>query len=181
MAIAPHGQRNFILQQGLPEPDARACPLQYAALLFQPRLVALILVAGVVLQAPLLFFLLAAVLWFSAAVPRLNPFDALYNRTLARSSGVQLTPARAPRRFAQFMAGSFAVAIGVCVALGWLTTAYVLQGVFVAAVGALAFGGLCLGSFVFHLISGRAAFAVRTLPWAKGVESHHISHRDRTA
>jgi Domain of unknown function (DUF4395) len=169
MAITPRAQRNFILQQGLPEPDARACPLQYSALLFQPRLVALILAAAVVLQAPLIFYFLAAVLWFSAAVPRLNPFDALYNRSLARSGGVSLSPARAPRRFAQFMAGSFAIAIGVFLAFGWHTTAYVLEGVFVAAVAALAFGAFCFGSFVFHLISGRAAFAARTLPWARSV------------
>lgn len=169
MTIAPRAQRNFILQQGLPGPDERACPAQYSALLFQPRLVALILVAAVVLQAPLLFFLLAAALWFSAAVPRLNPFDALYNRILARSSGISLSPARPPRRFAQFMAGSFAIAIGVFLALGWRMTAYVLEGVFVAAVGALAFGAFCLGSFLFHLISGRVRFAARTLPWAKGV------------
>jgi hypothetical protein len=34
-------KRNFILQQGLCEPDAGSCPLQYSALLFQPRLVGL--------------------------------------------------------------------------------------------------------------------------------------------
>ena len=36
-----------------------------------------------------------------------------------------------------------------------------------AAVAALAFGGFCLGSFLFHLIRGRAAFALRTLPWVR--------------
>lgn len=169
MTIAPSAKRNFILQQGLPEPDTGACPLQYSALLFQPRLVALILVVAIVLQSPLLFFLLAAVLWLGAAVPRLNTFDALYNRTLARSRGISLSPAPPPRRFAQFMAGSFATAIGVFLALGWRTTAYVVEGIFVVAVGALAFGAFCLGSFVFHLISGRAGFAARTLPWTKDV------------
>jgi hypothetical protein len=36
------------------------------------------------------------------------------------------------------------------------------------ALGALVFGGFCLGSFFFHLLSGRLAFARRTLPWARG-------------
>jgi len=34
-----NAKRNFILQQGLREPVAGTCPLQYSALLFQPRLV----------------------------------------------------------------------------------------------------------------------------------------------
>jgi hypothetical protein len=123
-------------------------------------------VVAAILQAPVLFFALAVVLWWSALAPRRNPFDALYNRTLARLGGITLTPA--PRRFAQFMAGSFALAIGVSLALGSRTTAFVLDGFFIVAVGALVFGGFCLGSFVFHLVCGRAAFAKRTLPWATG-------------
>ena len=161
-------KRNFILQQGLCEPEAATCPLQYSALLFQPRLVGLTLVVAVILQAPLLFFALAAVLWWSAWVPRLNPFDALYNRTVARTRGVTLTPAPPPRRFAQFLAGSFALAIGALLTAGWRTTALVLEGFFLAAVAALVLGGFCLGSLVFHLLRGRADFAKRTLPWAPG-------------
>jgi len=75
----PDARRNFILQQGLCEPAAETCPLEYSALLFQPRLVGLSVVVAVILQAPLLFFALAAVLWWSALASRLNPFDALYN------------------------------------------------------------------------------------------------------
>jgi hypothetical protein len=105
-------RRNFILQQGLCEPAAGTCELQYSALLFQPRLVGLWIVVAAILQAPLLFFALAAVLWWSALAPQLNPFDALYNWTLAHPNGITLTSAPAPRRFAQFLAGSFALAIG---------------------------------------------------------------------
>ena len=161
-------KRNFILQQGLSEPVAESCPLQYSALLFQPRVIGLWLVVAVIMQAPVGFFALAAVLWWSALVPRLNPFDALYNWTLARSRGPALTAAPAPRRFAQALAGLFALAIGVSLAMGWHTIALVVEGFFVVAVGALAFGGFCLGSFVFHLVCGRADFAKRTLPWATG-------------
>jgi hypothetical protein len=116
-----------------------------------------------------MFFALAAVLWWSALVPRFNIFDALYNWILAPSRGTRLTPAPAPRRFAQFLAGSFAIAIGISLVLGWRTTALVLEGFFIAAVGLLVFGGFCLGSFVFHVLRGRIDFARRTLPWANGV------------
>jgi Domain of unknown function (DUF4395) len=162
-----NSKRNFILQQGLCEPAAGTCLLQYSALLFQPRLVGLWLVLATILQAKFMFFALAAVLWWSALVPRLNPFDALYNWILARSGGTALTPAPAPRRFAQFLAGSFAVAIGLSLTLGWHTAALVLEGLFIAAVAALVLGGFCLGSFVFHVLSGHGDFATRTLPWAR--------------
>jgi len=57
----PDAKRNFILQQGLCEPEAGTCPLLYSALLFQPWLVGSWVVVAAVLQAPLLFFALAAV------------------------------------------------------------------------------------------------------------------------
>jgi hypothetical protein len=161
-------KRNFILQQGLCEPEAGTCSLQYSALHFQPRIVGLWVVVAVILQSPLIFFALAAVLWWSALVPRLNPFDALYNLTLARRSGTTLTSAPTPRRFAQFLAGTFALAIGVSLTLGWRVAAYVIEGFFIVAIGALVIGGFCFGSFIFHLLCGRAGFARRTLPWATG-------------
>jgi hypothetical protein len=161
-------KRNFILQQGLSEPAPGTCPLLYSALRFQPWVVGSWVVVAAILQAPVLFFVLAAVLWWSALAPHLNPFDAIYNWTLARSSGITLASAPAPRRFAQFLAGSFAVAIGVSLALGWRMAALVLEGFFIVAIGALLFGGFCFGSFVFHLLRGRTDFAMRTLPWASG-------------
>ena len=159
-------KRNFILQQGLCEPVAGSCPVQYSALQFQPRLVGLWLLLATNLQAQFLFFALAVVLWWSALAPRLNPFDALYNWILAVSRGITLAPAPAPRRFAQFLAGSFALGIGISLILGFHTTAAILQGFFIAAVAALVLGGFCFGSFVFHVLRGRADFAKRTLPWA---------------
>jgi hypothetical protein len=164
----PHAKRNFILQQGLCEPAAATCSHHYAALLFQPRLIGLAVVAGVITQAPLVFFILVAALWWSAFVPRLNPFDALYNFTSARRTGIALTPAPAPRRFSQFLAGAFALAIGISLTLGWRTLALILEGFFIVAVAAVALFGFCLGSLIFHLLRGRADFARRTLPWATG-------------
>jgi hypothetical protein len=66
------------------------------------------------------------------------------------------------------MAGTFALVVWISLQLGWKVTAIVFESIFMAAVAALAFGGFCLGSFIFHLIRGRAAFAKRTLPWARG-------------
>jgi Domain of unknown function (DUF4395) len=60
----------------------------------------------------------------------------------------------APRTFAQFLAGSFALAIGLSLAVGWRIAALVLEGFFMVALGALLFGGFCLGSFLFHLLCG---------------------------
>ena len=160
---------NFILQQGLSEASTASCPAQYSALLFQPRLTGLVILVAVLLQEPWVFLALGGVLWWSALVPRLNPFDALYNRTLAARPGkIALTPAPPPRRFAQGMAGTFALAIGTSLALGWKTTAFVLEGLLIVALGALVFGGFCLGSYIFHLLRGRATFARQTLPWARG-------------
>jgi hypothetical protein len=161
-------RRNFILQQGLEEPSAELCPVQYSALQFQPRVVGVLLLVGVVLQSGAVFLALSALLWWSALLPRWNPFDAVYNRTLGtRQGAVSLKPAPAPRRFAQGMAGTFALAIGVSLLLGLKAAAYVLEGAFMAAVAALVFGGFCLGSFVFHLLRARGAFAWKTLPWVR--------------
>lgn len=161
-------KRNFILQQGLPEPAPESCSLQYSALQFQPRLVGVILLVAVVLQEPRVFLALAGLLWWSALFPRWNPFDALFNVLRSRRpGGLALSTAPGPRRFAQGMAGTFALAIAICLLVGWKVAAIVFQALLVTAVAALVFGSFCLGSFVFHLLRGRAAFAMHTLPWVR--------------
>ena len=163
-------KRNFTLQQGLQEPSPELCPVQYSALQFQPRVVGVVLLVGVALQSAAVFLALSALLWWSVLLHRWNPFDAVYNRTFGAQPGaVSLKSAPAPRRFAQGMAGTFALAIGVSLLLGWRAAAYVVEAVFVAAVAALVFSGFCLGSFMFHLLRGRAAFAKKTLPWVRDV------------
>jgi hypothetical protein len=74
-------KRNFILQLGFEEPAPAVCPRQYSALHFQPRSVFVWIVAGILFQSPSVFYVLCAVLWWSALFPKLNPFDALYNLT----------------------------------------------------------------------------------------------------
>ncbi|MCL5278606.1 MAG: DUF4395 domain-containing protein [Planctomycetes bacterium] len=101
-------ERNFILQQGFEEPAPQTYHLQYSALVVQPRVVGLTLLLGILLQSPVVFLALAAVLWWGALLPPWNLFDAVCNRTAgARPGAVRLGPAPAPRRFAQGMAGSF--------------------------------------------------------------------------
>jgi hypothetical protein len=160
-------KRNFILQQGFEEPAPATCPLQYSSLLFQPRIVLIWLVAGIVFQSPAIFAALGAVLWWSALFPKLSPFDALYNQTIGRRPGAsRLGPAPAPRRVAQTMAGAFALITALLIHAGFSLAAYVIEAIFLAAALALTLGGFCLGSFVYHLLCGRAKFARETLPWA---------------
>jgi hypothetical protein len=162
-------QINFVKQQGFEDASARTCDFQYPALMFQPRLIGVLVVAGVLLQASPLFLALSALLWWNALVPRLNPFDRLYNSLVAARTGRPvLPPAPAPRRFAQGMAATFTLAIGVSLLAGWNTLAWVLEALLLVALGALIFGAFCLGSFVFHLVTGNGEYAKRTLPWTRG-------------
>jgi hypothetical protein len=132
--------------------------------------VGVVVVAGVIMQSPAVFAVLAAVLWWGALVPRLNLFDLIYNVTLGQRAGAsRLGPAPVPRRFAQGMAGTFAAAIAASLAAELWILAWVLEALFVVAVVALVFGRFCLGSFVYHLLHGRAGFAMKTLPWGRGV------------
>lgn len=165
-ATASPSKRNFILQQGLDDPGAERCPLAYSALHFQPRVIGVIALIGIVLQSPWLFLALGVVLVWNVLVPALNPFDLLYNATLgSRAGAVKLTPAEAPRRFAQSMAAAFTLGIGASLYYQAMTAAYVLEGFLLVALGALTIGRFCLGSWIFHLVRGRVDFATRTLPW----------------
>src|SRR4030095_15637924 len=81
-------QVNFIKQQGFPGASARTCHVQYPALMFQPRVIGVLVLAGVLLQSSTLFLILSAVLWWSALMPGLNPFDRLYNSLIAARKGI---------------------------------------------------------------------------------------------
>ncbi len=116
------------------------------------------------------FAVLAALLWWSALLPRRNPFDALHNRFVARRAGVpRLAPAPAPRRFAQAEAGTLAAVIAGCLVLGAARAGLALEVFFLLASAAAVLGRFCTGTFLFHLVGGRVRFAFRTLPWGRGV------------
>ena len=163
-------QLNFIKQQGFEGATARTCDFQYPALMFQPRVIGVFVLAGVCLQASALFLVLSAILWWNALLPQLNPFDRLYNSFVsARKRLPALTPAPGPRRFAQGMAATFTLLIGGSLLAGFDTLAFALEALLLVALGALIFGRFCVGSFVFHLLTGNGEFAKRTLPWGRGV------------
>ena len=75
-------KQNFVEQQGLTTSSGPACELQYAALMFQPRLLGLFVLAGLISQSWIIFLALSAILWWNVFVPALNPFDAIYNSFL---------------------------------------------------------------------------------------------------
>ena len=175
MAQAEHAQFNFVRQQGFRDAAPGACGFQYGALMWQPRVIGVLVAAGLGLQfagfasiAARLFLALSAVLWWNALVPKLNVFDALYNAFVASPPArPRLTLAPAPRRFSQGMAASFMLGIGVSLAGGWMTAAYMFEAFLVTAVVALIAGKFCLGSYIFHVITGQTRFANRTLPWTR--------------
>jgi Domain of unknown function (DUF4395) len=127
-------QVNFVKQQGFEGASARTCAYQYPALMFQPRVIGVLVLAGVLLQAAPLFLTLSAVLWWSVLMPRLNPFDKLYNGLVAARKGLPpLTAAPNPRRFAQGMAATFMLLIGVSLLAGRQTVAWVLEAFLLVA------------------------------------------------
>jgi len=158
---------NFVRQQGFGDASPESCTGRYPALMWQPRVIGILVLIGLALQAWMLFLALGVVLWWNAIAPRLNPFDALYNRFVAGPKGLpRLSAAPAPRRFAQTMAGAFMLGIGLSLFLGASVVAWVLEALLAAALGALVLGRFCLGSYLFFLFTGRAGFANKTLPWS---------------
>ena len=160
--------RNFMKQQGFVEEPDFVCDMHFAGLYFQPRLVGLLVVAAIVLQSPIFFFVLSAILWWNVAFPKWNPFEMFYNRVIAAPRGKPLlAPAPAPRAFAQGMAAAFMLLAGAALLGGWMIVAWILEAVLVIAFASLLFGKFCLGAYVYHLLRGKIAFANSTLPWAR--------------
>src|SRR5690349_5581097 len=112
--------------------------------MLQPRIIAVIVAFGIFVQRPMLFLVLSALLSWSALVPRLNPFDALYNYSIARPRGLApLDIAPGPRRFAMGLAGTVALRIGIALAVDASITAWVFQGLLAVAVIPAVFGDIC--------------------------------------
>ena len=159
-------QRNFVRQQGFRDASPEASSYQYPALMWQPRAIGILVLVGLVFQVSFYFLALSTLLWWNVIFPSLNPFDALYNRLVAKPKGVpRLGLAPAPRRFAQAMAGTFMLGIGLSLLSGLYPLAWALEALLLGALGALIFGRFCLGSYLFLLITGQADFANQTVPW----------------
>jgi len=166
--MAGSAKLNFVRQQGFEDASAASCSVRHAALVFQPRIVGVIVAGAIVAQAWYLFLPLGALLWWNAVAPRANPFDALYNALVARPGAgpPALDPAPPPRRFAQGMAGTFMIVIGLALLGDAPVVAYVFEAFVVLAFGLILFGRFCLGSYLYYLLRGRAGFAHRTMPWS---------------
>jgi uncharacterized protein DUF4395 len=159
---------NFMKQQGFAEEPADACQMHFGALYFQPRIVFPLVLLAILFQSAALFLILGAVLAWNVAVPRLNPFERAYNRwRAARNGGLVLTPAPAPRRFAQGMAAAMMLGTALALRAGVPVVAWMLEALLVVAFSALLFGRFCLGAYVFHVLRGEVGFANSTLPWAR--------------
>jgi hypothetical protein len=136
--------------------------------MWQPRAIGSLVLVGLAVQAWPYFLALSALLWWNVALPRLNPFDALYDYLVAKPRGLPSPgPAPSPRRFSQAMAGTFMLAIALALYSGWHTLAWAIEAVLLVALAALIFGRFCLGSYFFFLFTGQAGFANRTLPWTR--------------
>src|SRR5262249_34951278 len=83
-----------------------------------------------------------------AIAPGWNPFNALYNHTAGKRHSLWLR-SLPPRMFAEAMAGSVALGIGVLLALGQSGPAILLESVFLIGNAAAVFAGFCSGAALF--------------------------------
>ncbi|HET9178938.1 MAG TPA: DUF4395 family protein [Terriglobia bacterium] len=158
----------FMAQQGFGDEEPSRRGWHFRALQLQPSVLGLLVVVGIIFQWATLFFVLAAVLAWNVMVPALNPFERLYDWVIGGpASRSKLEPAPPPRRFAQGMAAAFMAVTGISLALGWMIVAYVFEAFLLVALIALIAGRFCMGSYIFHTLSGRSAFANSTCPWSK--------------
>ena len=161
-------KRHFVRQQGFGDVAAASCAHQYSALMFQPRLLVAIIPLAILLQSATMFLVLAGILWWNVLIAPRNPFDAVYNWAIAAPRNLPLlTPAPAPRRFAQGMAGTVLAGAGLALLAERPGLAWTLEGVVAVALGALVLGRFCLGSYLYHVLRGETSFANRTLPWSR--------------
>ena len=141
----------FIRMQGITAPHVDE--KLYSALMLQPRIIGVIVAAGIVSQSPSLFLVLSAVLLWSALVPTRNPFDAIYNQVVAGPRRLPpLATAPAPRRFAMGMAGTVALTIGIALLAGAAITAWVFEGLFAVAALQVVFGDICGAANLFQML-----------------------------
>jgi hypothetical protein len=121
----------FIREQGYDADDERL----YGALMLQPRVVAAVVVAGVMTQQPWVFLALGIALW-----------------------GSVMTPAPATRRFSAGLGGGGALATGAVLASGPALVAWVLEAMIVASLLSVLVRRVCLPAALYHrLTSARAS------------------------
>ncbi|HKW15451.1 MAG TPA: DUF4395 family protein [Candidatus Krumholzibacteria bacterium] len=160
---------NFVRQQGFTNTTVAACEYQYPALMWQPRVIAVLVCLGILIETGWFFLALSAVLWWNVLMPRFNPFDAIYDRLFLKKIGhAPIGPAPAPRRFSQGLAATFMLGIGLAMLKGHDELAWTLQLIVLFVLALLIFGRLCVGAYLYHLITGKRALANKSLPWSDG-------------
>jgi hypothetical protein len=160
---------NFVRQQGFANTTVAACEYQYPALMWQPRIIALLVCLGILVEIGWWFIALSAVLWWNVMMPRLNPFDAIYDHLFLKKIGhAPIGAAPAPRRASQAFAATFSLGIGLAMLKGHAGLAWTLQVWMLFFLALLIFGRLCAGAYLYHLFAGKLAFAHKTMPWSDG-------------
>jgi hypothetical protein len=186
--MATTAEERFMQEQDFGQEEAGRLRAHFRALLFQPSIVGPTMVIAIIFQSRALFFLLATILVWNVAFPRLNPFERFYDWVIGRKKGQEkLEPIPIPCRFAQGMAAAFMLAAGLALCLGGRPTAYVFEIFLVVAFTALVGGKFCLGANAFPLL--RRADGVRqphvsvvqSLGIVAGCRSHPRSGGRRTA
>ena len=124
----------------------------YSALMFQPRVIGVVVALSVILQSPWIFLMFSTVLWWNALVPSHNPFTAFYNHVLADPRQVILSAAPPPRRFAEGLAGTLAMIIAIALFAEASIAAWLLEAIFAAAVTAVVVGRRCLAAELYQLL-----------------------------
>lgn len=158
----------FMRQQGFRDEEPARSERHFRALLFQPSIVGPVMLVAIILQSRALFFVLAGVLAWNVALPKLNPFERFYDLAIGRRKGMpRIEPAPGPRRFAQGMAAAFMLIAGLALSFDWRLVAYIFEIGLVVAFTALLGGRFCLGAYLFHLMRGRTDFANATCPWSR--------------
>jgi hypothetical protein len=157
---------NYVRQQGFKQATPPACEYLYPALMWQPRVAGVLVALGVLAESGWYFVALSAVFWFSVLFPRLNPFDAIYDRLVLKRIGhAAVGPAPAPRRFSMGMAATFMLVVGLSILGGQPALAWTFEVILLFAIGLMIFGRFCIGSYLYHHLSGQRLFANKTLPW----------------
>lgn len=149
----------FVREQGFADADVGL----YQGLMFQPRAVGVVVAAGVLSQNVWVFAALGVVLWWTAIVRTYNPFDAIYNVTVARPRGLaKIHSGTAPRRFSAGMAGTVALGAAAGIGLGTAAIASPLEILLVVAVAAVVFGRRCAGATLYWRLNSTKLRAART-------------------
>lgn len=171
---------DFIREQGF-----EACGEgQFAALMFQPRVVGALAALGVIVQTPWIFLALSTMLWWSVLAPHRNPFDAVFNQ-LTADSRLWRAPVVAPppRRFAQAMAATLSAIVAMSLFAGAPVAAWLLEGLFMGAATAVIFRRACAGASLYNLLwPGTPPLPCAPLPGASGrIEGELVTLAGRDA